>query len=75
MASNQSSVEELEARAERERQRLSRDIGEVRLEASRELDVQRRIDDRIHEKPGTAYGIAAGGALFLGYLFGRLLKA
>ena len=74
MATNQS-VEELEARAARERERLSSDIGQVRQEASRELDVQQRINDRIHEKPGTAYGIAAGAALFVGYLFARLLKA
>lgn len=73
MATNPS-VEELEARAARERRRLSRDIGEVELGARREFNVHQRINDRIREKPGALYGASAGTALLVGYLFGRLLK-
>jgi hypothetical protein len=68
-------VGELEARAARERERVSRDVAEIRHDVLREMDVRRRVEDRIRRKPGAIYGTAAGAAALVGYLFARVLKA
>jgi len=41
----------------------------------REFDVRTRLEDGIHTKPEAFYGTAAGVALFVGYIFARILKA
>ena len=69
------SVGELEARAARERERLSRDVAEIRQDVRREMDIRRRVEDRIRHKPGIAYGTAAGAAALVGYIVARVLKA
>jgi ElaB/YqjD/DUF883 family membrane-anchored ribosome-binding protein len=75
MSSQQIPVDELERRADQQRQRVSRDVAELRHNMQRELDVRGRVGDSIHAQPGRFYGIAAGVALFIGYLFARILKA
>ncbi|MFP5277298.1 MAG: hypothetical protein ACLGPM_09280 [Acidobacteriota bacterium] len=75
MASPNAPVDELEQRAERERERVSRDMARLRQDMRREMDVRGRVEDGIHQKPGTFYGGAAGAALFVGYIFARILKA
>lgn len=75
MASQNAPVDELESRAERERERLSRDVARLRQDVRRELDVRSRVEEGIHTKPEAFYGAAAGAALFVGYIFARILKA
>lgn len=75
MASTNAPVDELEQRAEKQRERLSQDVARLRQDVRRELDVRTRVEDGIHEKPGTFYGTAAGAALFVGYIIARILKA
>ena len=73
MAMNHS-VGELEERAAHERERVRRDVGEVRHDLRREMDVRGRVEDRIRSKPGAAYGTAAGAAALAGYVIARVLK-
>ena len=68
------SVDELENRAARERERVNRDVVELRQNVRRELDVRGRIEDRIQQRPAAAYGAAAGAALFAGFALARMLK-
>lgn len=75
MASQQMSVDELERRAEDQRKRLSRDVSELRQNMQREMDVRGRVVEGIHSQPRRVYGVAAGVALFTGYLLARILKA
>lgn len=75
MASGNAPVDELERRAEKQRERLSDDVARLRQNMKRELDVRGRMEDGIHEKPGAFYGAAAGAGLFVGYIFARILKA
>lgn len=75
MSSQQVPVDELERRAEEQRLRLTRDVAELRQNMQREMDVRGRLADSIHAQPSKFYGVAAGVALFVGYLFARILKA
>lgn len=68
------SVDELENRAARERERINRKVAELRHEVRREMDIRGRIEDRIAERPAAAYGAAAGLALVAGYAVARMLK-
>jgi hypothetical protein len=68
------SVDELENRAARERERINRDVAELRQGVRRELDIRGRIEDSIQARPAAAYGAAAGAALFAGYATARMLK-
>ena len=67
-------VDELENRAASERERLNRDVAELRHNVRREIDIRGRAEDRIRGNPGAFYGVAAGAALFAGYALARLLK-
>ncbi len=71
---NLSSVGELEERAARERERLNRDVVELRHDVRREMDIRGRAEDRVRAKPEVFYGAAAGAALLAGYAVARLLK-
>lgn len=75
MATHPQPVEALEQQADRERERLARGVAGIRHDLRERLDVRRQAEDRIRERPGAVYGIAAGCAVFAGYLFGRILKA
>lgn len=75
MASNPRPVEALEMQADRERERVTRRVAELRQGVERQLDLRRMAEDRIRAKPGAAYGAAAGVALLVGYLLARILKA
>ena len=75
MATNHLSVEQLEQRAARERQHLTRDVVRVREDLHRELDFRHRLENQIRAKPGLFYGVAGGFALLVGYALGRLIKA
>jgi hypothetical protein len=68
------SVDELENRAARERERVNRDVAQLRQGVRRELDIRGRIEDRIQERPAAAYGAAAGAALLAGYAIARMIK-
>lgn len=71
---NQGSVDELENRAARERERLNRDVVELRQDVRREMDIQSRVKGSIQAKPAAFYGTAAGAALFAGYALARIFK-
>lgn len=68
------SVDELENRAARERERINRDVAALRHEVRREMDIRGRIEGRIAERPAAAYSAAAGLALVAGYAVARMLK-
>ena len=74
MAANPS-VGELKAQAANERERVSRDLAEVRHGLRREMVIRGRIEEQIRRKPGVGYGAAAGVAAFIGYFPARYLKA
>jgi ElaB/YqjD/DUF883 family membrane-anchored ribosome-binding protein len=74
MTNNPGSVDELENRAARERERLNRDVVELRQGVRREMDVRGRVEDNIHSRPGVAYGVAAAAALFVGFALSRALS-
>jgi hypothetical protein len=65
---------ELELRAEEQRQRLGRDVANLRQSMREELNVRGRLEDGIHAEPGIFYAVAAGAALFAGYTFARYIK-
>ena len=71
---NQGSVDELENRAARERERLNRDVVELRQDIRREMDIHSRVKESIQAKPAAFYGTAAGAALFAGYALARIFK-
>ena len=73
MASNLRPVNELEARAEQERERVTRRVAELR-QGVKEFDVRHLAEDRVHSHPGLVYGFAAATALLAGYLGARVLK-
>lgn len=68
-------VEALERQAELQRLRLGRDVADLRESVREELDVRTRVEQGIHAQPRAFYSAAAGIALFIGYIFARLLKA
>ena len=68
-------VDELERRAEEQRERVSRDVAALQKEVRRELDVRTRLKHGIHTSPRGFYSSVAGAALFTGYVLARFLKA
>ncbi len=75
MPSRNASVEELERRAEEQRERLTRDVTSLRQDVRRQLDVRRHVEEGVHTKPRTFYAAAAGTAAFAGYVLARTMKA
>lgn len=73
MASNPRPVDELEARAEQERERVTQRVAELRR-GVKQFDVRHIAEERVHSRPGLVYGIAAATALMIGYLGARALK-
>jgi ElaB/YqjD/DUF883 family membrane-anchored ribosome-binding protein len=67
-------VDELERRAEEQRGHLGSCVAGLRQSMRDEFDVRSRMKDSVHAQPRAFYGVAAGVALFIGYLFARLLK-
>ena len=74
MATNPRPVEALEREAAQERERVSRRVAEIRHDVKERADVRGLAGERIHAKPGTFYGAAAGVAALVGYIFARVLK-
>lgn len=68
-------VDELERKAARQRERITRDVAALQQDVRRELDVRARLEDGIQTNPRGFYGAAAGTALFTGYILARILKA
>lgn len=75
MASQTASVDELERRAEEQRERLTHDVSALRDDVRDKMDVRQYVKEGVHHKPGTFYGATAGTAAFCGYLLARTLKA
>jgi hypothetical protein len=61
--------------AERERQRITERVAEIRCGLEQRLDVRRMAEDRIRDRPGVFYGAAAALAALTGYILARLIKA
>jgi hypothetical protein len=75
MATNQPNVDELERKAEHQRERLGRRVVELRNGLEESLDLRRITEECIRARPGAFYGSAAVFAALTGYIFARLLKS
>lgn len=73
-SANKPSLNELEQKAEEQRQRLGRDVANLRQSMRDQLNVRSRLEDGIHAHPGVFYAAAAGTALFAGYTMARRMK-
>ncbi len=75
MATNQQTVDELEQKAEHQRERIGRRVVELRNGLEDSLDLRRIAEECIRARPGVFYGAAAVLAVLTGFIFARALKS
>jgi ElaB/YqjD/DUF883 family membrane-anchored ribosome-binding protein len=75
------SLDELELRAEEQRQRLGRDVANLRYDVANlrqtvreQMNVRGRLEDGIHAKPGGFYAAAAVVGLIAGLKVAKSLR-